>query len=216
MILFRQLLQFAGTFALVLLLNGCQTSEIAMDYTPQKSIAPIAGAEQVPVKLNVVDRRAKDWVGLVPGYESSDELIYATNDVVAVLKKSISDELVSRGFKLSDSGVPVLVRIDTLWGGNTLFGARVVLTVQVSKPNGTTAYSASVVGKARSHFFWWDDGKIIKAALDDALKNCLAHVFADKSFTSALLRTTESPETGRQRPPSLLERNYQQVTSFAE
>ena len=203
MIPLRQLLQILGGIAGVIFLNGCQTSEITMDYAPQKNVIPITGAEHVPVKLDVVDRRVKQWVGQVPTYDSGDEFIYATNDVVAVLKKSLGDELVSRGFKLSGSGVPVLVRIDTLWGGNTLFGARVGLNVEVREMNGMIAYSTSVTGKARSHIFWWDDGKIVKAALDDALRNCLANLFADKSFTTALLRTNGSLETG-QRPASLL------------
>jgi hypothetical protein len=189
------LLAGAGVVA-VILLSGCQSAEIGLHYIPQKDVAPVIGADRVPIKISVTDARVVKWVGTAD--ESTADWvrvwhIYATNDVIAVLKNGIADELARRGFKLSDNGVSLVVGLDTIDGESvSIIGTgKFAISVQVVQSDGTISYSKLITGKGRSNpLAHYDDGKIIKLALDRALQNCLSQLFADPSFVKALLNSS--------------------------
>jgi len=203
----RWLLVTAGGMVVVVLLSGCQSTEISLHYSPQKEVARLIGAERVPVKISVTDARLVESVGTA---DESNQFgpniwhIYATNDVVAVFKNAIADELSRRGFNVSGNGVSVLVGLNTI-DGHSIGRAKVAISVQIVQPDGTISYSQLITGKGRSNpLAYYDDSKIIKVALDRALENCINQLFADTAFTDALLKTPAGNENAGKQAASYL------------
>lgn len=189
------LLAVAGTLAIVFL-NGCKSPGVGLHYTPQKNVAPVAGADRVPIKITVEDVRLDKSIGAVQSdnYVNGFWFVYSTNDVVAVLRNSIADELVHRGFKVSDNGVNLLVGLNTIDGNNDGIG-KIAISVQIVRSDGTIGYSRLITGKGNSNFLAHiRDEKIIIVALDRALEKCLGQLFADPSFIDALLATPAGHE----------------------
>src|SRR5579863_10481293 len=111
----RLLLVACGSVAM-LLLDGCviRLRQVAISYQPQPNVAPIAGASEVPVKLEVVDARVlRDRIGQVDVIDPA--AVVAVNDPVLVLKQAFEDELTHRGFKLSDTGIRIVVQLNSMY-----------------------------------------------------------------------------------------------------
>ena len=191
----RWLLRGGVGVVVVILLSSCQSTEIGLHYTPQKDVAPITGADRVPIKISVTDARLVKSVGTADEsnqFGSSVWQIYATNDVAVVMKNAIAGELAHRGFKLSDKGVSLRVSLNTVDGKSKgLTGAgKIAISVQILQSDGTISYSQLITGNGHSSpLAHYDDGKTIKLALDGALQNCLGQLFADPSFITVLLKT---------------------------
>lgn len=191
----KHLLLIACGSVAMLLIDGCvvRLRQVAINYQPEPNIVPIAGASEVPVKLEVVDARVlRDRIGQVDVLGPA--AVVAVNDPVLVLKQAFEDELTHRGFKLSDSGNEIVVQLNSIYCNfytppephGAL--ASVAITVRIRKSNGPVIYYNLLTGEA-------DDPKVLDKAnagptLDKALQNCLARLFADPSFLNALLNSS--------------------------
>lgn len=188
----NRLLAIIGCAMMIALLSGCQSSRVGLHYTLQKDVVPVAGAEHVPVKISVIDARLVGPIGIIDEadqYGATFSYVNATNDIVEVLKNSIEDELLHRGFKLADNGLTLLVGLNTIWGNDGGRG-KITISVQIVRSDGTIDYSRLITGKGHSNpIVHLDGGKIVKLALDGALQTCLNQLFADPSFIDALLKT---------------------------
>lgn len=204
----------------VFLLNGCNSlSPVGIHYTPQPNVAAVPGANQSSVHVEVLDLRFDYTLGRL---EISDtlgtnatEVVLTTNDVVPVLRDAIKSELANRGFKLSDSGVLLVVDLEKFWAvlnrnssvkhyvfePRTFLNkaeAELTLSAQIRKSDGTTAYSKTFTGNAEK-----PDADLntatAEAVLNDALKDSLAQMFADPPFADQLVNPTGNAENHPQR-----------------
>jgi uncharacterized lipoprotein YajG len=189
----------AGMIAMVWL-NGCATNKIGISYTPQTNVTPVAGAERVSLKLEVVDGRlVQDRIGHFQ--ESTNDVAFvpltATNDPTAVLKQAVATELVNRGFKLSDKGTSLVVQLDTLYGIFTekhqwpelkYATATAEISVRLRKPDGRLIFHTTATGEAEEKNLGSSANSAV--TVNQALEACLAHLFADPKFINALLNAS--------------------------
>jgi uncharacterized lipoprotein YajG len=153
----------------------------------------VAGADREPVKIEAVDARLiRNRVG--QWFTNDPVAITATNDPVPVLKRAVEDELVNRGFRLSDKGIVLAVQLEKLygtlsasdWAGQAKDStATAEISVRIKKSDGTILYSTAATGQAEKPKL---TSKADATALfADALQDCLARLFANPSFVNALL-----------------------------
>jgi uncharacterized lipoprotein YajG len=198
----KQLLQLAAGMVAIAFLNGCALTTAEINYTSQKNVASVAGADRSSVKLEVVDARLiRDRIGQVQ-YDANDVApapVTAADDPMAVLKQAVANELVNRGFKLSDNGTPLVVQLETLYGVFTVkrqwpeirdATATAEISVRITKSDGSLVYHTTVTGEAEKR----KPGSRAQGTIviSEALEACLAHLFADPSFVNALLSGSTS------------------------
>ncbi len=187
-----KLLWSAAGAAALTLLTGCINTRLAIHYTPQPNIAPVAGASQVPIHVDVKDVRLTKSIGEITIYTEIGNFYYdcyATNDVATVVKQGIEAELANRGFKLSENGVRVLAGLNTFYTSDDQSGPTITLSVQVIKSDGTIFYSKLLAGRAAG----WN----VEPRLNKSLRKCITQLFADTSFIDGLLKA--SSEAGNNR-----------------
>lgn len=197
--------QLAGLAAVLAVSNGCALTKanIGLNYQPQPNVPRVAGAEGVTVAVTMSDQRAvKDSVGNKKnGYGMEMAPIIATNDVVALVQNAIETELANRGFKLgAGSAVNVTVQLNKFyndfkvgfWSGNAV--AELTMNVMVKNREGLTVHSALISVQGTEPSIQLASGGNAQLALDAALKNAMAELFKDSSFTDALLKTGGRPE----------------------
>jgi len=146
------------------------------------------------VSVDVKDGRLKNYVGTVHisgGYTiDSAYTVVTTNDVLLVFKQAIEDELARRGFTPSENGVTILVGLNEFYCDPAPASAIAAVSVQVRKSERTIIYSKLVTAKGKNPHIRLDQGLRIQGALDNALQNCMAQLFADPKFISALLNAS--------------------------
>jgi uncharacterized lipoprotein YajG len=196
----KQLLYIAGGLLAITSLDGCAASKdyISLHYTPQPNVTAISGADHASVKVEVSDVRSiHDRVGVKKnGYGMEMASIIATNDVVAVLKNSIRDELSNRGFKLNDGDVTVLIELSKfyndfktgMWSGNAI--AELTMSAQIKKSDGNIIYSKLVTGEGEKLKIQLASGANAKVALEGALANAVLRLFGDPLFIDGLLKAS--------------------------
>ena len=196
----KRLLALAGGTLAIALLNGCAFSKdyIPINYTPQQKVAAVPGAEHVSVKVAISDVRSiHDRVGNKKnGYGEEMAPIISTNDVVDVLQKAIETELSSRGFKLSDGDVAVLVELSKFyndfkpgfWAGDAV--AELTMSAQIKKPDGNIVYSKLVTGEGEKLKIQLASGKNAEIALENALQNAITRLFSDPLFVDGLVKAS--------------------------
>lgn len=181
-------------------LNGCAISKdyISINYTPETNVTQVAGADHVAVQVEISDVRAiHDRVGNKKnGYGMDMAPIIATNDVVALVQKAIQTELTNRGFKLGDGDVTLLVELSKFynefkvgfWAGDA--EAELTISAQIKKADGNITYSKLVNGEGEKLKVQLASGKNAKVALEGALSNAIARLFADPLFIDGLIKAS--------------------------
>jgi len=183
----------------IALLSGCAITKghVAVSYVPQANVSSISGAKDVKVKVEVPDERTmKDKVGAKKnGFGSEMAPILANNDVAEVLQGAIETELKQRGFAISDGSMHVVAKLSKFycdfktgfWSGNAV--AEVTMNVQVNRPDGSIAYSKMVAGEGTiTHIQIYSEGNA-QMALNAALQDSVAKLFADPAFVDVLLKS---------------------------
>lgn len=194
----KQLSFLAGCIITIALLNGCAASKdyISVNYAPQTNVAALPGADHIAVHVDVSDVRSiHDRVGSKKnGYGMEMAEIIATNDVPTLVKTSIQQELSSRGFKIAEGDVTVLVELSKflndfkvgMWSGDAI--AELTMSVQIKKSDGNIVYSKLVNGEGEKLKIQLASGTNAKIALEAALQNAVVRLFSDPLFTDGLLK----------------------------
>jgi uncharacterized lipoprotein YajG len=180
-------------------LSGCALTQdhIGLTYVRQQNVEKIQGAEAVKAKVLVTDGRAiKDKVSAKKnGYGMEMASIIATNDVSYLFKTAIEDELSSRGFTLAEGNLVVGVEVGKFyndfkigfWAGDAV--AELAMNIQVTTKEGTIVFVKSIAAEGKNANIQLCTGSNAKTALDLALKEGVAKLFADKTFMDALMKT---------------------------
>lgn len=184
------------------LLDGCALGKVGINHTPQKDVAPVPGADRVAVKLEVVDARLiRDRIGQIQFDANHGKAVLATNDPVSAVKQAVGNELINRGFTLSDNGVALVIYLQKMYAvfnGSESSGtvknldAIAEVSVRVKKSDGTVIYHTVATGKVEKHEPQPKEEAAL--AISQALDASLAHLFADSSFLNALLNAPGSPQ----------------------
>jgi uncharacterized lipoprotein YajG len=178
---------------------GCALTKeyITVDYTPQKNIEPIRGAEKVHLKVNVNDsRNMRDKVCYKKnayGMELGE--IISNNDVVKLISDSIKTEMSNRGFIINDSDI--LINIELIkffndfktgfFAGDAL--AEVLIGSQIRLSNGNIVYNKIITGNYIEQNIQLATGNNAKLSLEGALKDAISKLVNDSEFIIALMET---------------------------
>jgi uncharacterized lipoprotein len=190
-------------------LAGCALTpgQVDVAYTPAASTAAptrVTGAETAAVRVVVDDQRpSKTIVGhKMNGFGMETAAITSNVDVPkTTLQSAIESELTSRGFTIADSGVPVditLTKFEShfragMWSGTA--AAEVVMNVAVKGGKGSIVYTKLIDAEGINKPIEMYSPANAQIALDRALQNAVADLFADNNFVAAL-------ETAGQGAPS--------------
>ncbi|MDO9531979.1 MAG: YajG family lipoprotein [Deltaproteobacteria bacterium] len=180
-------------------LSGCALTKeyITVDYTPQKNIEPIRGAEKVNLKVNVNDGRSiRDKVCYKKnayGMELGE--IISNSDVVKLVQDSIKTELTNRGFILNDGNIVINIELIKFFNDfKTGFfagdaSAEVLMGSQVKISNGNIIYNKIITGNYVEQNIQLATGNNAKLALEGALKDAVSKLINDSDFIMALMET---------------------------
>lgn len=181
------------------LVSGCALTKeyITVDYTPQRNIEPIRGAENIHLKVNVNDARSmRDKVCYKKnayGMELGE--IISNNDVVQLVRESIKTELTNRGFIVNDGDVVINVELIKFFNDfKTGFfagdaAAEVLMGSQIKLSNGNIIYNKIITGSYVEQNIQLSTGNNAKLALEGALKDAIAKLINDSEFIMALMGT---------------------------
>jgi uncharacterized lipoprotein YajG len=197
--------QFLET-ALVLLfgfaVSGCALTKetITVDYSPQKNIESIRGAERIHLKVNVNDARSmQDKVSYKKNaYGMEMGAIIPNNDVIQLFRDSIKTELANRGFIVNDGDTIVNVELikfindfkTGFFAGDA--SAEVIMGSQVKLLNGNIIYNKTITGSYVEQNIQLATGNNAKLALEGALKDAVSKLVNDSEFIRALMGTKKS------------------------
>lgn len=191
----KSVISFGWLFLAILLFSGCAltTETVKLSYDPQTNVNKIAGADSVKVKVEVSDVRAiRDKVSSKKnGYGMEMASIIAENDVTQLLQTAIEVELISRGFV---SGDVVLVFAELqkfyndfktgMWSGTAL--AEVTMNIQIRKRDGSILFSKVISAEGKNAGIQIASGENARIALNEALKNSVTILMAEKAFLDAI------------------------------
>lgn len=190
-------------------LSGCAltTEQIELSYTPQAGVSRIAGAENVPVDVTVVDQRLdKSKVSSKKnGFGAEMAPITAAEDVAVTIRKAIEQELRARGFRLDSEAALVKIDADVtrfyndhkmgFFAGDAV--ADLNLSVSVKSKDGKLLYAKQIAAQGKEANTQLATGNNARLALDRALANGMKTLFEDKAFLSALLSVSKSPPASK-------------------
>lgn len=183
----------------IILLSGCINTNVAIRYTPQTNAGPVAGATGVPVNVDVEDVRLNRSVGTtsttLTEYGDYSIEFFATNDIALVTKQAIEAELTNRGFRISEGGVTVLAGVNKFYYDDDLRLTTLILSVQVRTSDGTVVFSKLLTDRSKAKRFERKPRRVVEAALNRALKDCVAQLFDDPSFIDAILKASGGMNT---------------------
>lgn len=199
----KKLLTFACCAAIASL-SGCAltTEQISLNYTPQANVTKIAGAENIPVNVQVTDQRPdKSKVSSKKnGFGAEMAPITASEDVAVTIRKAIEQELQSRGFRLGSDTALVKIAADItrfyndhkmgFFAGDAV--ADLNMTVVVKSNNGQQLYSKQIIAQGIERNTQLATGNNAKLALDRALENGMKQLFDDQAFLTALMAASGS------------------------
>lgn len=191
---------FAAVWCLVAAataLSGCAftTGHVNVAYESQGPAARLATANTPHVAVVVIDRRPTQVLGEKKnGFGMKTADIEADNDVPATVKNAFETELRNRGFVEGSGGNVVEVKLDHFQNQYSLgfFSGEGVATigmqVSVERPDGSTAYSKYITGKAENWIELMGAGNA-QTLLDGALRDGIERIFDDGDFTNALTQS---------------------------
>jgi uncharacterized lipoprotein YajG len=175
-----------------LALGACEAG-IKLDYAPATGVAPVAGAEAVPVSVTGVDMRTQDRDRVSTKNGALRSPVRAENDVVELVRKAVETELKAEGFPSRAGGVAIVAELEEFQNkyillvfNNTAL-AKVTFTLKVKGANGITRYSRSYSGLGREPYVMSETGNTAKVALERALAAAMQEVVADRALSQAIL-----------------------------
>lgn len=191
------------------LLSGCALTpaKIGLNYAPQVNVNPVPGAKNVMVKVLIMDQRlVNDSVGRkMNGYGMEMASISATNNVPDLIKHAMETELVNRGFGLGDGDTVTIVGDlskffnefkEGFFAGDAV--AEVDMNVTIRNTDGTIVYSRLIDGRGTVENIQFASGTNARIALEGALRDAMATLFSDPTFTGTLVKA-QSPRQTTQR-----------------
>ena len=122
--------------------------------------------------------------------------IASTNDVAEVLRGAFNTELESRGFRLAQGGAMVTTDLNQLETerinkiSEDSATSLVELNVRVETSKGSQLYSREIYGRASGKNISFSAAQIVT---EGAITSATWQVFADPTFTAALLSAGTSP-----------------------
>jgi uncharacterized lipoprotein len=184
----------------VTLVSGCAltTDRIDLTYTPQLVAPAVPGANEITVAVQVIDdRQDKTKVSTKKnGYGMEMAPIIANEDVAITIRKAIETELGNRGFKLSASDAIVQVVADLtrfyndhktgFFSGDAV--ADLTMSVNVKSKDGSVLYNRQIVAQGIEPNTQLATGNNARIALEKALQDGMAKLFADNDFIAALTK----------------------------
>jgi len=184
---------------MALALSGCAltTEQIELHYNPQQQVAPVTGANNVSVNVQVTDQRPdKSKVSSKKnGYGMETAPITAAEDVTVTIRKAIEQELHTRGFQLASTDALVLITADVIqfyndhkmgfFSGDSM--ADLNMSVTVKSRGGKMLYTKQIVAQGIEKHIQITSGNNARLALDKALENGMKILFEDREFLAALV-----------------------------
>lgn len=190
-------------YSFVLLnMAGCAFTKehITLQYNQPTLIAPVQGAKNVTVNVQVIDQRAdKTKVGSKKnGFGAETAPILATEEVAITVRKAIEQELSARGFVIESEQALVQVSANLIrfyndhkmgfFAGDAV--ADLNMDVTVKSKEGGVLYVKQIVVQGIEKNIQALSGNNARIALNRALENGMKVLFEDKAFVSALLAST--------------------------
>lgn len=194
-----------GAILLVLALGGCALTPEKIDiaYAPTVGASAIPGAENVHLDVIVNDvRKDKERVASKSnGYGMEMASISLNQDIVALVRDALKNELAMRGYKTGDGNVQVVCDIfdfenkfrPGFWSGTAVASVR--LLIKVRGNSGQTVYDETVTGQGEEEKIQIASGRNAKPALEKALQAAIASLMARQDFHQALLRAGSAEST---------------------
>lgn len=181
-------------------LSGCAltTDRIELGYTPPSGVAPLPGAGNVSVGVQVNDQRPdKSKVSSKKntfGMEMAP--ILANEDVTATIRRAMEQELRARGFRL-DGSAPLVQVVGDLtrfyndhklgfFAGDAVADLNMAVTVKSAR--GELLYTRQLVAQGIEPNTQLMSGENARLALDRALAAGMKSLFQDQAFLAALLK----------------------------
>lgn len=191
----------ANMAALLFLFTGCAltTDTIQVHYRGMKATR-LAEAEGIRVKVVVADaRKDKTRVSVKKNGYGMEMAPIIASGVEVTLTQAIESELTGRGFSVGEGNILLTVELSKffndfkvgLFSGDAV--AELAMTVQVKKPDGTIALVKNVVGEGTNSGIMVSGGDEAKVALEQALRDGIAKLFADREFIDTLTRQARQP-----------------------
>ena len=190
-------------------LSGCAltTDRIELRYNQQQGVTQVLGANNVSVNVQVTDQRQdKSKVSSKKnGFGMEMAPILAIEDVAVTVRRSIEQELRSRGFQLGSDTALVRIAADLtrfyndhkvgFFAGDAI--ADLNMSVTVKSKNGEQLYSRQVNAQGVEPNTQLMSGENAKLALNRALENSMRALFEDQAFLSALVASSASKSASK-------------------
>ena len=184
--------------AAFLALGGCALTaeKIDVGYQPASGVAPIEGAGNVQVALQVNDvRTERDRVSSkTNGYGQKMGAISLNQDLTELVKGALEAELGARGYSLDGSGIQLVCDIvdfnnefrSGFWSGTAVGNVR--FNVKIRSSEGNIIYTEMITGDGQEEGIQLASGKNAVPALERALQAAVAALMARSDFHAALAK----------------------------
>jgi len=190
-------------FLAAVALSGCAltTEQIDLTYVPTEDVQVIPEAEGRAVFVQVNDSRMeKPQVSAKKnGFGMELGQILPKEDVAIILHRAVEQELIARGFSISDKMPRVLLSVDItrfwndfksgFWAGDAV--ADLTMSVHAQSDPETTLYSRNLIVQGIEENIQLASSSNAKLALDRALQKGIRMLFDDEQFLAALLNVDE-------------------------
>ncbi|MEN1957361.1 YajG family lipoprotein [Luteimonas sp. MJ204] len=195
--------------AAFLALGGCALTAEKIDvaYQPASGVAPIEGAGNVQVALQVNDvRTERDRVSSkTNGYGQKMGAISLNQDLTELVKDALEAELDVRGYSLAGNGIQLVCDIvdfnnefrSGFWSGTAVGNVR--FNVKIRSSEGNIIYTEMITGDGQEEGIQLASGKNAAPALERALQAAVAALMARSDFHAALAKAGGA--AGGQPPP---------------
>ncbi|MCA1939992.1 MAG: YajG family lipoprotein [Caenispirillum bisanense] len=194
----KTVLRALAAMGVAMTLSACALVEDNIDIT-YRSATPavaVAGADAVTVRVTAEDARPsnRDKVSVKKnGYGMEMAAIRANQDVPTVVRQAVETELESRGFRLGDGPVFVLIEVARFyadyktgfWSADNV--ADIQLNVQVRDAGGQMYYGKGISGVGTVEGVMLMEGGPVKQSIEIGLAVAIANLLKDPFFLQALM-----------------------------
>ncbi|MCH9630857.1 MAG: hypothetical protein S4CHLAM37_08630 [Chlamydiia bacterium] len=169
-----------------------------VNHKPSKTTQVIDHPGKKPILIEVKDEREeKETVGYIQnslGMKTAK--IFPKEELSASLLKAMQDEMIAKGFIITEGGLKLLVTIDKCYVDyeSNLFAAKSVadlqMNIHVLSEDGDPLYFKKINTKGIQSPIFLYSGKNAAKALNKALKSALSDLTLDQYFISCLVGET--------------------------
>jgi uncharacterized lipoprotein YajG len=194
MMISRRLAWGAAMIVAVILLNGCITSggAVTLAYVPEANAFKVNGADNVKVRVAVVDKRAiTDRISAIRNLSNMETApITTTNRLDEFVRDALETELIDRGYTVTPGGAVVEVEIQQLYADYNVGFLRKLNTnarylVRVLDSNGKVQFTKTMTDEFNKPGAFVST-KRAKDAIEIAVKSFSSDLFRDSTFLQAL------------------------------